>query len=59
MTDKERTRISKFLSLVLRHEPERIGHTLDNAGWAAVDDLIPNGVWLVDHVPAEFIQFGC
>jgi len=34
------TTISKFLSLVLRHEPERIGLTLDPAGWAIVEDLL-------------------
>lgn len=33
-------RLSKFLSLVLRHEPERIGITLDSNGWVAVDDLL-------------------
>ncbi len=33
-------RLSKFLSLVLRHEPERIGISLDSNGWVAVDDLI-------------------
>jgi putative RNA 2'-phosphotransferase len=32
--------ISKLLSLVLRHEPGRIGLTLDANGWADVDDLI-------------------
>jgi putative RNA 2'-phosphotransferase len=31
---------SKFLSLVLRHEPERIGITLDDAGWVSVDELL-------------------
>jgi putative RNA 2'-phosphotransferase len=31
---------SKFLSLVLRHRPERIGLALDHEGWADVDDLI-------------------
>lgn len=34
------TRISKFLSLVLRHQPEKIGLTLDPQGWADVDILI-------------------
>lgn len=34
------TRISKFLSLVLRHEPARAGLTLDSAGWVEVDDLL-------------------
>ncbi|MCL6540558.1 MAG: RNA 2'-phosphotransferase, partial [Roseiflexus sp.] len=33
-------RASKFLSLILRHKPERIGLTLDANGWADVDDLI-------------------
>lgn len=34
------TSISKFLSLVLRHEPQAIGLTLDEAGWAGVDELL-------------------
>lgn len=33
-------RISRFLSLILRHDPGRIGLTLDGAGWASVDDLL-------------------
>lgn len=33
-------RISKFLALVLRHHPERIGITLDEAGWTDVDALL-------------------
>jgi len=33
-------RISKFLSLVLRHKPEEIGITLDPAGWIDVDSLL-------------------
>ena len=32
--------VSKFLSLVLRHQPERIGITLDQAGWTDVDALL-------------------
>lgn len=31
---------SKFLSLVLRHQPEVIGLRLDDAGWADIDALI-------------------
>lgn len=31
---------SKYLSLILRHKPEAIGITLDEHGWANVDDLI-------------------
>lgn len=32
--------VSKFLSLVLRHEPQRAGVRLEAAGWVAVSDLI-------------------
>ena len=31
---------SKFISLILRHKPEEIGITLDEHGWANVDELI-------------------
>ncbi|MBR3533305.1 MAG: RNA 2'-phosphotransferase [Clostridiales bacterium] len=31
---------SKFISLILRHKPETIGITLDEYGWADVDELI-------------------
>ena len=30
----------KFISLILRHRPEVIGITLDEHGWANVDDLL-------------------
>jgi len=33
-------RLSKWVSLRLRHNPAAIGLTLDPHGWAAVDDLI-------------------
>jgi putative RNA 2'-phosphotransferase len=32
--------LSKFLSYVLRHQPQSIGLQLDAAGWARVDELI-------------------
>lgn len=31
---------SKFISLILRHKPESIGITLDEHGWANVEELI-------------------
>ena len=40
MNEKEKKRISKFLSLVLRHQPEQIGLRLDKQGWAEVDALL-------------------
>jgi len=38
--EKQIKNISKFLSLVLRHEPKHIGLTLDHEGWADVTELI-------------------
>lgn len=37
---KKSTDTSKFLSYVLRHEPEAIELSLDKEGWAVIDDLI-------------------
>lgn len=34
------TETSKFLSYVLRHEPQSIGLSLDTEGWASIDALI-------------------
>ena len=34
------TRTSKYISLILRHKPEVIGITIDEHGWANVDELI-------------------
>ena len=32
--------VSKYIALILRHKPETIGITLDEHGWANVDELI-------------------
>lgn len=37
---KDREKVSKFLSFVLRHKPDAIGLELDPNGWAIIDDLI-------------------
>lgn len=34
------TNLSRYMSLILRHKPEVIGITLDEHGWASVNDLI-------------------
>jgi putative RNA 2'-phosphotransferase len=36
----DHVRLSKFLSLVLRHKPDAIGLSLDDNGWANIDELI-------------------
>ena len=38
--NKHLTHISKFLSFVLRHNPQAIGVTLDAEGWVPVDELL-------------------
>ena len=38
--DQRTVQISKFLSLVLRHQPEKIGLRLSQSGWASVGELI-------------------
>ena len=40
MSKKTLDETSKFLSFVLRHEPQAIGLTLDSDGWANIDALI-------------------
>lgn len=37
---KNNIEISKFLSYILRHEPESIGLTLDSRGWANLNELV-------------------
>ena len=37
------TNISRYISLILRHKPDVIGISLDEHGWANVDELI-NGI---------------
>ena len=58
ISEKENTNISRFLSLVLRHQPELIGIKLDEMGWASVDELLqrantygmPISAAILDHV---------
>ena len=40
--NKRLTKISKYLSFVLRHNPEAIGMQLDPEGWLNIDELIKN-----------------
>ena len=40
MEEKKLIKISKRLSLVLRHQPQTIGIQLDEQGWIAVDTLL-------------------
>ena len=47
--------ISKFISLILRHKPETIGITLDEHGWANVNELI-EGISRTRHFNMDMLQ---
>ncbi|MFJ6696795.1 RNA 2'-phosphotransferase [Streptomyces sp. NPDC091272] len=61
MNEHRATKVSKYLSRHLRHQPERIGLTLDDHGWVEVEALIrataAHGFHLtraeLDHVVAD------
>jgi putative RNA 2'-phosphotransferase len=40
MNPDRRTKISKYLSKYLRHQPDRLGLTLDPGGWVSVEELL-------------------
>lgn len=40
MNDRRKVKVSKFLSFVLRHQPDAAGIALDANGWVPVDQLI-------------------
>jgi len=54
--EKQLKNISKLMSLVLRHEPEYIGLSLDAEGWTTTDDLIDKMNKKGIHVDFEMIQ---
>lgn len=49
------TNASKYLSLILRHKPEAAGVTLDEHGWADVQELI-RGVQKSQHFNMEMLE---
>ena len=40
MNNANEQKLSRYISLILRHKPETIGITLDRNGWADVEKLI-------------------
>lgn len=40
MDERRTVKVSKYLSKHLRHQPERIGITLDPSGWVPIDELM-------------------
>lgn len=58
MSDRKtaNTKISKFLSLVLRHNPEIIGLRLDTEGWVDINALILGARKKGTHLSHDLIQ---
>ena len=48
-------KISKYISLILRHKPEAIGIKLDEHGWANVDELIA-GISKIDPIDMGLLE---
>lgn len=48
-------KVSKYISLILRHKPEEAGISLDAHGWANVNDLI-NGVSKIYKFDMEMLE---
>lgn len=40
MNRKKRDKLSKFMSLILRHQPEKFGIVLNNGGYCSINDLL-------------------
>jgi len=57
MNEKETKSVSKFLSLVLRHSPEKIGLKLDENGWADVNELIEKCTKKGNRLDAELLDY--
>jgi len=49
------TKTSRFISFILRHKPESVGITLDDHGWAKVDELI-SGVSKTRPLTMEMLE---
>src|SRR5512145_3425730 len=50
-------RVSKFLSLVLRHEPSAAGVQLDDSGWVGVDELLAGAAGKGMRITREELDF--
>lgn len=56
MSTEQFSKISKFLSYVLRHEPLAIGLHLDNDGWADINSLIDGAANQGQRLNIELIE---
>nr|WP_218965910.1 RNA 2'-phosphotransferase [Snodgrassella communis] len=56
MLNKQLNKTSKFLSYILRHQPETIGITLDTDGWVNIDNLIMQANQHAEPLTRELLE---
>ncbi len=56
MNDNQIKNTSKFLSLILRHNPQKIGLQLDENGWADINELITKSAKHRQHFTKEELE---
>jgi putative RNA 2'-phosphotransferase len=54
--NKRLTKISKYLTFILRHEPHSIGMKLDDEGYLNVEDLVKNANASGKSITPEQVQ---
>ena len=54
--NKRLTKISKYLTYILRHEPHSIGMKLDDEGYLNVEDLVKNAQASGKSITSEQVQ---
>ena len=54
--DRNLVKLSKFLSLILRHKPQTVGLRLDETGWADVGELIDLVSQQGIHISRELLE---
>jgi putative RNA 2'-phosphotransferase len=64
MGNARRVKLSKFLALILRHQPERFALALDEEGWAALPEVmeilrgLPNFRWATRAEVMKLVEEG-
>lgn len=62
--ETRRVKLSRFLLLILRHQPERFGLALDEEGWAPLSEVmtilrgLPNFRWATRADVLDLVQRG-
>ena len=64
MHDRRLVKLSKFLALILRHQPERFALDLDDEGWASFPEVmeivkgLPNFRWATRADVMDIVEGG-